>query len=235
MSRFTRRSSLLAVLCSCALAPAASVAGSGCADQPVRLTAVWYDVVEVFPDGGAGAAEELRRRFCEIGINTDWRRARPGDLYGVGPQLEVPVAILGAHPFQSRVRRPVMGEVPQEWSSPGPRPVRVYVEGIRAALGLERFGASSEMLMRLAVGRVATHEMVHSLVPGQAHSRVGLMSSHLGRAALVGTAPPMTALYVSGVRAALRIGARPASVDVAGRVRVAPLYGGETRSEGPIS
>jgi hypothetical protein len=128
-----------------------------------------------------------------------------------------------------------MGEVPRQWSAPGPRPVRVYVEGIRAALGLERFGAASEMLMLLAVGRVATHEMVHALVPTQGHARQGLMSSRLDRRALVGSPPPMAALHVSGVRAALRIGTRRPTLSIAGRVRVEPLYGGDSpRSEGSI-
>jgi len=208
--------------------PLAAVADSdGCDDQPVRLTAVWYDVTRYFSDGGEDAAEELRRRFCDIGVNTGWRRAAPGDTYGRRGRLEIPVVILRSHPLQSRASGPIMGEVPEVWTNPGPRPVRVYVDGIRDALGLDRPGGVGDVLVRVAVGRVATHEMVHALAPGEGHSARGLMGSSMGRNALVGSAPAMAAGHVSAVRAALHIGRTRSAPVVAETVRVAPLYGGD--------
>jgi hypothetical protein len=192
---------------------------------------VWYDVIEHFPDGGAGAAAELRRQFCEMGVNTAWRRARPGDPYGEAGRFEIPVAILARHPLQRSVPRPIMGEVPDRWTAPGPRPVRVYVEGIRDALGLERTGSAAAELMRLAVGRVATHEMVHALAPRQGHAREGLMSSRLDRKALVGSPPLMSAGHVSAVRARLRIGGGSGAPAVAESVGIEPLYGGGANEE----
>jgi hypothetical protein len=228
MSSDTRRHALRSGVAILWALPLTAAAGPGCDDQPVRLTAVWYDVVEHFHDAGAGAAEELRRHFCQMGVNTNWRRARPGDVYGQGPGLEVPIVILGSHPFQSRGSRPIMGEVPELWTSPEPRPIRVYVDGIRKVLALGRSGAGTELLMQRAVGRVATHEMVHSLAPSQGHADDGLMSSRLDRKALVGRAPAMAPGHVSAVRAALRIDTRQPAVSIADKARIAPLYGTET-------
>jgi len=222
---------LVVAIASASFADAADA--SRCDDQPVRLTAVWYDVAEFFPDGGAGAALELQRRFCELGVNTAWRRASPGDLYGDGTDLEIAIAVLWRHPLQSRTRRPIMGEVPETWSGPGPRPVRVYVEGVLEALGLDPSQAATALLMPLAVGRVATHEMVHALAPGQGHARTGLMSSRLGREALVGAPPAVLPVHVSAVRAALGIGTSRPAVTLAGRTRLTPLMGGDgPQSEG---
>lgn len=138
-----------------------------------------------------------------MGVDISWRKGVLGTVYGGESLREIPVILLKEPPGRFKSNVQVLGLVPKGQ----PTAIWIFVENVRGTLDLPRTGATSPRALAIAVGRVIAHEIVHSLAPEFAHTKLGLMRHALDRNALVGSARPSHSECVSAVRAALRLDA----------------------------
>jgi hypothetical protein len=151
-----------------------------------RLEIVFIDVEGTLPAAFAGLTREAGRILGNAGVDTRWRRGRPGTIVA-GEQLTV--VLMTTVGSQARIAPHVLGATLA--NAPDSRAAWLYLPHVAAALGLDpahpgAWSAAEVSLMATALGRVAAHELIHVLAPQLPHSGGGLMAERLGRAALVG-------------------------------------------------
>ncbi len=161
---------------------------SGAASLPAGTTVglVWFDPQDTLPDGFGDVRQEVNSIFRGIGVEVQWTRGGPATVYGQGGRPEVAVILVAED--RSRGPASIMGLVLRSQ-----RPTRVawvFVNNVRAALGHDLLRPRPSLVeapdLARAVARVAAHEIVHAIAPGEPHARDGLMSQALSRHFLLG-------------------------------------------------
>jgi hypothetical protein len=146
------------------------------------LRLAWFDVHDAAPFAYDAGAAEVRRLLGGLGIDVQWRRAMPGEVSRDG---ETQVILLAARPSSPRLSPHTMGAALKDRSI---RAIWVFVPNVAWTLGVpsppRSLSARQERELALALGRVVSHELVHSFAPDHPHS-TGLMNSVLGREALL--------------------------------------------------
>ena len=118
---------------------------------------------------------------------------------------EVRVILLDAHP--QRVRELVLGAVLRGRTNTDA--LWVYVGSIRRVLEGTEPGASNELQLSIAVGRVIAHEIAHLVAPRRPHAGEGLMSRSVDRHILLQAETPLDADCRAAIRSAVAIGLAP--------------------------
>ena len=187
----------------CALIGVTGARASGPEDglQPVVRVA-WIDPGDVARGLEGTARSEIRELLGRMNIALAWRH---GDARELARPGEVRVVLLGRE--REAVEGHVSGAAPVH--QPESPVAWVHLPGIVRALGLdprrpqEQLDLLDRRALGIAVGRVATHEIVHSVAPVVPHG-AGLMSAVLQRPMLVDRRPTVDREVARAVRDALR-------------------------------
>jgi hypothetical protein len=173
--------------------------------EPAReLHVVYFDVENALPWGQSAVQLEATRLLSRAGVEVHWRR---GGLGVMARPDELTVVLLARAGTGSSVGRHVLGAtIPGEQGS---RAVWVYLPHVAATLGLDperpgNWDAASRSQLPTALARVAAHEILHALAPGEPHAATGLMAERMGRATLVGSAVDVPFEFQRALRPSLR-------------------------------
>lgn len=174
----------LAALCGCWAHPSAAAPG-GAQSEPV-LRVAWVDPAGCACGLESIALAEVARLLGSVGVGLRWR-AGPDPARAISDEVRVVVLdrarvdsgrlVLGASPALSRAG-------PVAW---------VHLPSVRRGLGKHqewqrwRFDQGERRTLGIALGRVATHEIVHAVAPDVPHGG-GLMAERLSRDMLTGPA-----------------------------------------------
>jgi len=170
--------------------------------EPVVRIA-WMDVADAAPGLAPIAVAEAKAVLGRLGLGLVWRRASPGEL--ARPD-EIRVILLNRAAVDPTAHVPVLGSTPAE---PNALPyVWIHVPSIQGMLGLSarspiEMAGPEQRALGVALGRVAAHEIVHSLTPGMPHGK-GLMSARFTRQQLTAARMPIEPEVALAVRSALR-------------------------------
>ena len=166
-------------------AGAAPVSGSQSPERGAGLPALrlaWFDINEVAPFAYDSGANEVMRLLGGLDVDVQWRRAVPGE---VSRDDETQVILLASRPSSPSLSPRIMGATLKDRSI---RAIWVFVPNVAWTLGLpsppRSLSGRQEQELALALGRVISHELVHSFAPDHPHSN-GLMNAVLGREALL--------------------------------------------------
>jgi hypothetical protein len=178
--------------------------------EPRRLALVWVDPTHMTPGSYATLASESQAALSPLGAEVAWTEAADGVV--LGPETLAVIAI----PSQGRdsgAGRHVMGAT--QTGADGALAVWVFPDQVAWALGLDlqmrrSWGKMKERDFARALGRVASHEVLHSLGVTD-HGGAGLMSAHLDRLALTAARLPIDRATASAARRALSRGTLSAS------------------------
>jgi hypothetical protein len=154
-----------------------------------RLDLVWVDPTGMATGTFDALSAESRIALAGIGADVEWTAAPQGAV--VGPESLVVIAVPTYQGTRGRERH-VMGST--RTIADGALAVWVFPDQVAWALGLEldmrpAWGKRSESLFARALGRVASHEILHALGASD-HSRAGLMAERLDRKALTSASAP---------------------------------------------
>jgi hypothetical protein len=176
------------------------------ANAPLELEVTWDDPASALPVPSEWVGDELQKQFGALGVLVRWRLASATR----GEPLEVcRVILLRSHPLESVRQRGTMGLAQ---CHPRSRSVWLGLSAVRRTLGLhptQRLSLLQGRDLARALGRVAAHELVHVLVPGQPHASSGLMQARLNRRALSEGRVFFDPDTSTALRAALREAAHP--------------------------
>jgi hypothetical protein len=147
----------------------------------------WVDVMALAPFAYPVVASETAQILAEHGVCADVARASPKSVRGRGEIGVILLRTMGG----SGVGRHVLGATRSRDARNAT--VWVYFDEIAQALGLggrgtESWSQAERVAFGRALGRVAAHEVVHTLLPDRPHDTAGLMAPSLGREALTATA-----------------------------------------------
>jgi len=152
------------------------------------LNCVWIDIASSAPFAFEGATREASAILEGVGVQTAWRRSRPGATFAPDEMLLIlmprtprgglPAGTLGAVSRSSSSRRALWLYLPTIAATLGTEPGSVSAQGPRVRSDFAR-----------ALGRVAAHEIIHLLLPEMDHARSGLMAPTITPSALVGSRP----------------------------------------------
>ena len=181
------------------LASAVSVA-SAAADPP-RLDLVWVDPTDIAAGTFATVAAESRALLGATGADVTWTAAPRGAV--VGPESIVVIAV-PTYPTSLNRERHVMGST--RMVADGSLAVWVFPDQVAWALGLDletrrSWGKRAERSFGIAIGRVASHEVIHALGAAH-HSQSGLMTARLDRNALTSPTLRIDGATVAALRLA---------------------------------
>jgi hypothetical protein len=195
---------------------AALLLGAGRAGaEPPRLDLVWVDPTGIAAGTYPVVSVESRAALAAIGAEVTWTAAPRGAV--VGPESLVVIAVPTYRNGGGRERH-VMGST--KIIAGGALAVWVFPDQVAWALGLDldrraAWGKRSEAQFARALGRVASHEILHALGASE-HTRGGLMAARLDRKALTSPGSPrVDRATVGAVRRAFDRGALSASGSVA--------------------
>ncbi len=179
--RVERRRAAAAVMVMAAMAGVPCAAAERECALETRLE--WVDVGGLAPFAHRVMAGETARTLADHGVCAKVVLASPWSVRGRG---DIGIVLLRSM-AGSGVGRHVMGAT--RTRDPRNATVWVYFDAVASALGLagrspESWTAIERFEFGRALGRVAAHEVVHALLPGRPHDRVGLMTASLGRHAL---------------------------------------------------
>jgi hypothetical protein len=156
------------------------------AGEPVEvprpaLRAVWVDVAGVAPFSFEAMARESASILQDVGIDLSWERVEVGVL---PEDADLTVVLLNSRPSAGLHARCMGAAKPDE----APRAAWVFLPNVLWALGVDPrpgpWSAADAREVGVALGRVAAHEIFHTLAPRLGHASQGLMSERLGRADL---------------------------------------------------
>lgn len=195
---------------------AALLLGAGRAGaEPPRLDLVWVDPTGIAAGTYPVVSAESRATLAGIGADVTWTAASRGAV--MGPESLVVIA-LPTHRHSRGRERHVMGST--RTVADGALAVWVFPDQVAWALGLDldmraAWGKRSEAQFARALGRVASHEILHALGVSK-HTRGGLMAARLDRRALTSPrSPRLDRATVATVRRGFDRGALSASGSVA--------------------
>jgi hypothetical protein len=179
-----RRAAAALVTLAAAGAPAAE-AGRNCA---ISTRLEWIDVNALAPFAYGAMASEVTRTLADHGVCARVDRVPPSAMREDG---EIAVILLRSM-AGGGVGRRVMGATSRRDERNAT--VWVYFDEVASVLELpprepEAWTAVDRFAFGRALGRVAAHEVIHALLPGRPHDRIGLMAPSFGRHAL--TAPAL--------------------------------------------
>jgi hypothetical protein len=163
----------------------------------------WMDVADAAPGLAPFALAEAKAVLGRLGLALVSRRASAGEI--ARPD-EIRVILLNRGAVDPAAHVPVLGATPTE---PGElHYVWIHVPSVQATLGLPRWSPVQMTLLEqralgVALGRVAAHEIVHTLTPGMPHG-LGLMSPRFSRQQLTAARMPIDPEVAVAVRSALR-------------------------------
>jgi hypothetical protein len=183
--------------------------------EPPRLDLVWVDPTGIAAGTYPVVSVESRAALAAIGAEVSWTAAPRGAV--VGPESLVVIAV-PTYRNGGGGERHVMGAT--RTIDDGALAVWVFPDQVAWALGLDLdrravWGRRSEAHFARALGRVASHEIVHALGASE-HTRGGLMAARLDRRALTSSGPlRIDRATVATVRRAFDQGALSASGSVA--------------------
>jgi hypothetical protein len=216
-----RLTSVATVVSVCALVGVTSARASGPEHglQPV-VRLVWLDPGDVARGLEGTARSEIRELLGRMNVALAWRH---GDAHEMARPGEVRVILLGRE--REALEGHVSGAAPVH--QPESPVAWVHLPGIVRALGLDPRRQREQQLdsldrraLGIAIGRVATHEIVHAVAPVVPHGG-GLMSAVQGRPLLVDRRPTVDREVARAVRDALR-GEPEATVALAAATGVLP-------------
>jgi hypothetical protein len=170
----------LAVLVFGVLLPPLTFAGPPERQAVIRCNLA--DPLSLAPSAFPVLAAEVRRIFATAGVNAVWKNS---GARRVDSRDEILVILLPRSPMghQARTLGAVLGGLDRSgvaW---------VYWEPAVGALDLDadlrkEWTQDQKAALARALGRVATHELVHLFLPTFPHSQAGLMGRQLGRSEL---------------------------------------------------
>jgi hypothetical protein len=173
--------------------------GAEGAHEPRRLEVAFIDVEGALPPLAAAAMrDEAVRNLRKAGVQLDWLQARvdasfDGTRHKVVLVRQAPAAL---------ARRCTMGSVIA--GPDAPRAAWIYLDSVLRALRLRaevaQMGLAQTRELGIALGKVAAHELIHTMAPELPHAESGLMSANLGRSTLISG----TLAVDEATRAALR-------------------------------
>jgi hypothetical protein len=157
--------------------------------EPPRLDLVWVDPTGIATGTYPVLSAASRAALASIGAEVAWTAAPHGAV--VGPESLVVIA-LPTHQNGRGRERHVMGAT--RIVADGALAVWVFPDQVAWALGLDLdrraiWGKRSEAHFGRALGRVASHEILHALGVSE-HTHGGLMAARLDRKALTSSGSP---------------------------------------------
>jgi hypothetical protein len=153
--------------------------GSAWASARPHLKLAWLDPSGAAPGLQRDAIAEASALLGEMGVEAEWQELRAGDdLEGIDVLVVMSNRRSGRNP-----RGAVMGSVSYQ-SGQASRGAWVSVPEVTGTLGMDArpgaWWAEQRRTLARAIGRVAAHEVVHTLAPQREHAASGLMSAALG-------------------------------------------------------
>src|SRR5688500_18091905 len=161
---------------------------SASADTPycvVDTTLHWVDVGDLAPFAYDTAASEVRDVLAGQGVCADLEAVEPSAVRGTDTIGVILLRSMGPAGAGHRVLGAVRRGAPRMAS------VWIYFDEVASVLGLRArephtWTALERSLFGRALGRVAAHEVIHSLLPDRPHDGAGLMAASLGHEELTG-------------------------------------------------